>query len=262
MWPPRHDLGTHANGEGVDDEIIAAYEQAGLIPPTADELESFQGVCEAFVDEDPTYMENFIQRPEDERDTILVNLGPLCPDAVDGMDEVVARWLDADGDGVANEEDFRPKNPDIQTERQWDSDGDGVPNTKDAFPNNARFSKDSDGDRVPDSQDDYPNDPTRSEKPTTTLAQENALRSARQYLDYTAFSRTGLIEQLEYEQFSNADATWAVDQLKVDWNEQAFFSGQQYLDYTAFSRQGLIDQLIYEGFTPEQASYAVDKIGL
>jgi endonuclease YncB( thermonuclease family) len=46
---------------------------------------------------------------------------------------------DKDGDGVPDDEDFRPKNADIQTEKQWDRDGDGVPNTKDDFPNDADY---------------------------------------------------------------------------------------------------------------------------
>ena len=66
---------------------------------------------------------------------------------------------DKDNDGVPDDQDFRPKNPDIQTEEQWDKDGDGVPNTKDAFPNNAKFSSDKDGDRVPDSKDYAPENP-------------------------------------------------------------------------------------------------------
>ena len=48
----------------------------------------------------------------------------------------------------------------------------------------------------------------------------------------------------------NADATWAVDHLSVDWNDQAAKKAAEYLAYTSFSRQGLIDQLIYEGFSP------------
>jgi colicin import membrane protein len=99
-------------------------------------------------------------------------------------------------------------------------------------------------------------------KPKLTLSQENALRAAKSYLDYTAFSRQGLIKQLEYEGYSNQDATFAVDNITVDWNEQAVLSGKNYLDYTAFSRSGLIDQLVYEGFSTEQATYAVDQIGL
>ena len=93
--------------------------------------------------------------------------------------------------------------------------------------------------------------------PAVSAGQENALRTARDYLDYTAFSRQGLIEQLEYEGYSIEDATWAVDNVTVDWNQQAALMARQYLDYTAFSRQGLIDQLLYEGFTPEQAEYGV-----
>jgi hypothetical protein len=95
-------------------------------------------------------------------------------------------------------------------------------------------------------------------KQDITASQRNAIRSAQQYLDYSAFSRSGLIHQLEYEDFSTADATFAVDSLHVDWNEQAAKSAKQYLEYTSFSRSGLIDQLVYEGFTRAQAEYGVN----
>lgn len=48
---------------------------------------------------------------------------------------------DKDGDGVPDDKDFRPKNPDIQTEEQWDSDGDGVPNTRDYDPDDPSVQK-------------------------------------------------------------------------------------------------------------------------
>lgn len=35
------------------------------------------------------------------------------------------------------------------------------------------------------------------------------------------FSYTGLIEQLEYEQYSHDDAVYAADNCGADWNEQA-----------------------------------------
>jgi hypothetical protein len=195
--------------------------------------------------------------------------------------------VDTDGDGANDEDDVRPEDPKIQTEDDIDTDGDGVadyqddfpknaeyskdtdgdtvPDALDAFPKDAEYSKDTDGDRVADAVDAFPSDPSRSE---ISLAMENALESAEDYLDYTAFSRLGLIDQLssEYgEGFDLADATWAVDQLRVDWNEQAVKSGRQYLDFSSFSRQGLIDQLSSqygEQFTVAQATYAVNKIGL
>lgn len=101
-----------------------------------------------------------------------------------------------------------------------------------------------------------------AETAARTLSQQNALRAAKDYLDYSAFSRTSLVSQLEYEKYSTADATWAVDHVTVDWNKQAAKAAKDYLDYSAFSRSGLIDQLAYEGFTPEQAEYGVSQTGL
>jgi hypothetical protein len=95
-----------------------------------------------------------------------------------------------------------------------------------------------------------------------TVSQRNALKKAETYLKYTAFSRTGLIEQLESEKFTTADATWAVDRVTVDWNEQAAKKADIYLKYSSFSRGSLLEQLASEGFTPEQAEYGVSKTGL
>lgn len=94
-----------------------------------------------------------------------------------------------------------------------------------------------------------------------TMSQKNALRSAEAYLDYTAFSYSGLIEQLEFEGYSTEDATYAVDNCGADWNEQAAKSAEAYLEYMAFSRDGLIEQLQFEGFTYEQAVYGVEAMG-
>lgn len=102
---------------------------------------------------------------------------------------------------------------------------------------------------------------TASSSTGATTSQRNALQAAYAYLNFTAFSYQGLIEQLEYEKYSHADAVYAVDHCGADWNEQALQSAASYLDYTAFSYQGLIDQLEYEGFTSKQATYAADRCG-
>lgn len=99
------------------------------------------------------------------------------------------------------------------------------------------------------------------EEPALTLGQKNAIGSAQSYLSFSGFSRSGLIKQLEYEGYSTEDATFAVDYLNIDWNEQAVKSAESYLSFSSFSRQGLIDQLEYEGFTHEQAVYAVGQVG-
>lgn len=102
----------------------------------------------------------------------------------------------------------------------------------------------------------------KAEAEAGTASQQNAQRAAESYLDYTAFSKPGLIEQLVFEKYSKADAAWAVGRLTVDWNKQAAKAAESYLDYTAFSKPGLIEQLVFEGYTPAQAKYGVSKTGL
>ena len=104
--------------------------------------------------------------------------------------------------------------------------------------------------------------PIEEEQLTETVNQKNARQKAEQYLDFSAFSRQGLIEQLEYEGFSNTDAEYGTDAINADWREQAALKAKEYLEYSSFSRQGLIDQLVYEGFTQKQAEYGVSTTGL
>ena len=94
-----------------------------------------------------------------------------------------------------------------------------------------------------------------------TMGESNALLSAQSYLEYSAFSYVGLIEQLEYEGYSSSEATYAVNNCGADWNEQALKSARSYLAYAAFSYEGLIEQLEYEEFTNEQAVYAANNCG-
>lgn len=99
-------------------------------------------------------------------------------------------------------------------------------------------------------------------EPASTVSQRNAVRAAKEYLNVSAFSRDGLINQLEYSDYSTADATFAVDNITVDWNEQAAKAAEEYLNVSAFSRGGLINQLVYSGFTPAQAAYGANSAGL
>jgi hypothetical protein len=106
--------------------------------------------------------------------------------------------------------------------------------------------------------------PAATVRPASTVdalspLQRNALEKAQEYLDYTAFSASGLVAQLEYEGFEKAVSQEAVASLDVDWKEQAYQKALEYLDYTSFSLSGLIDQLEYEGFTAAEAKYGARK---
>lgn len=44
--------------------------------------------------------------------------------------------------------------------------------------------------------------------PLSPMSQQNAVRKAKSYLDYTAFSHSGLIDQLEYDGFTPTQAAY------------------------------------------------------
>ncbi|MFA6475790.1 MAG: Ltp family lipoprotein [Candidatus Paceibacterota bacterium] len=95
-----------------------------------------------------------------------------------------------------------------------------------------------------------------------TVSQKNAAKKAKSYLNYTAFSYGGLVAQLEYDQFSHADAVYGADNSGANWNEQAAKKAKSYMGYSAFSRGGLITQLEFDKFTQSQAEYGANAAGL
>lgn len=129
-------------------------------------------------------------------------------------------------------------------------------------------------DKTTDSQNESQSDSQKGETTTTTsktetkttkdnisLGQKNALASAKNYLEFTAFSYQGLIEQLEYENYSHEDAVYGAENCGADWNEQALLNAKSYLETSAFSYNGLIEQLEYEKYTHDEAVYGVDNCG-
>ena len=73
------------------------------------------------------------------------------------------------------------------------------------------------------------------------MGEQNALKKANSYLDYTAFSYEGLIDQLEYEGFTSEEEKFGADNCGTDWYEQAVKKAKSYLDHTSFSKSGLIE---------------------
>src|SRR5690606_40301479 len=76
-----------------------------------------------------------------------------------------------------------------------------------------------------------------------TSAQRNAVRKAESYLEYSAFSESGLVTQLEFEGFDTADAQLAVTHQSPGRMEQAAKTAERYMEYSAFSESGLVGQL-------------------
>ena len=110
--------------------------------------------------------------------------------------------------------------------------------------------------------------PEPKPEPEMTTSQENAIESAESYLDFSGFSKQGLIDQLSSQygdDYPRTDAIFAVRHLDVDWNAEAVESAESYLEMSGFSRPGLIDQLSSkygDQYTVAQATYAANKVGL
>ncbi|MFK8030116.1 MAG: PA14 domain-containing protein [Gammaproteobacteria bacterium] len=84
--------------------------------------------------------------------------GSLIEAGVDDILITAADDIDSDGDGVPDNLDAFPNDPNETT----DSDNDGVGDNADAFPNDPNETADSDGDGVGDNADAFPNDPSET----------------------------------------------------------------------------------------------------
>lgn len=105
------------------------------------------------------------------------------------------------------------------------------------------------------------NNNTPSSDPGITTGKKNALNTAKNYLSIMPFSYHGLIDQLEYEEYTIEEATYAADNCGADWNEQALKAAKNYLDVMPFSYSGLISQLEFDQYTTSQATYGADHCG-
>lgn len=114
--------------------------------------------------------------------------------------------------------------------------------------------------KFPSGKSDTNGTTSNSDAANVTTGMKNALKKAESYLSIMAFSRQGLIDQLEFDGFTYSEAAYAVDACGADWNQQAVKRAENYLDIMTFSRQGLIDQLVYDGFLYDEAVYGVDKV--
>ena len=63
---------------------------------------------------------------------------------------------------------------------------------------------------------------------------EGALAKAKSYLNSSAFSYEGLIEQLEYEGFTETEAKYGVDNCGANWKAQALKKNKVIFEFVSF----------------------------
>jgi Host cell surface-exposed lipoprotein len=105
--------------------------------------------------------------------------------------------------------------------------------------------------------------------PQYTPEQQQAIEAAEQYLQMgTGFSRKGLIQQLDSSAgngFPRSVARFAVNHIKVNWNQQAVEAAKGYMQEGGFSYSGMVQQLespYGNDFTASQAVYGAKAVGL
>lgn len=76
-------------------------------------------------------------------------------------------------------------------------------------------------------------------------------------IEYAAFSKPGLVRQLQGELFTQEQATEAVEGLDVDWSIQAERSARETSQNIAISRSRLLYSLTDDGFTEVEAERGI-----
>jgi len=98
--------------------------------------------------------------------------------------------------------------------------------------------------------------------PQLTIKQQQAKQAAEAAIASLPFSQSGLVEFLVYQGHSEEDATYAVEQLKEDWDAQADKAAAEYVATQRYTHNRLQEQLEYAGFRPSEAAHGVRSVGL
>lgn len=101
------------------------------------------------------------------------------------------------------------------------------------------------------------------EKSNNPPEHTNALIKAEQYIKSSNFSKEKLYAQLIFEKYPQESARYAVENIEVDWNEQALMQAKKYQESQSMALGDLRNQLTSsngEGFTSEEAEYAIQHI--
>lgn len=116
------------------------------------------------------------------------------------------------------------------------------------------------------------NDTDKSDNKNTTSTQnisneyKAAVAKAKQYAETLHMSKEGVYQQLVSpygEKFTEDAARYAVNNIEIDWKENALIKARQYQETLNMSTDRIYEQLISpygEQFTEEEAQYAIDNL--
>ena len=89
----------------------------------------------------------------------------------------------------------------------------------------------------------------------------SAVEVAKKYVDSGNYSYSALIDKLQQDGFSTADAEYAANNCGADWNKMASDEAKALIGSGTYTKDELIDKLIFKGYTFEQAAAAAEANG-
>ena len=89
----------------------------------------------------------------------------------------------------------------------------------------------------------------------------SAVEAAKKYLDSGSYSYTALVDKLQQDGYSTADAEYAANNCGADWNKKAAEEAKALISSGTYTKEELIDKLMLKGYTFEQAASGAEANG-
>ena len=91
---------------------------------------------------------------------------------------------------------------------------------------------------------------------------DSAIEAAKKYIETGNYTYTSLIDKLQQDGYSTADAEYAANNCGANWKGMAANEAKKLLDGGMTTKEEVVDQLIFKGFTYEQAVHGAEANGL
>ena len=97
--------------------------------------------------------------------------------------------------------------------------------------------------------------------------QRDAVAEAERFVEYSNMSYLGLIDMLEFLNFTHEEAVFAVDFVEANWFEECADEAKDLIEYSSktedhsYTRDELKSLLEFQGYTEEEVEYGLKAVG-
>lgn len=97
--------------------------------------------------------------------------------------------------------------------------------------------------------------------------QRDAVAEAERFVEYSNISYLGLIDMLEFLNFTHEEAVFATDFVEANWFKECVDEAKDLIEYSSktedhsYTRDELKSLLEFEGFTEEEVEYGLKAVG-